>query len=124
GDRADRLFCDDGQEVANRRMVVGLPKPDESLAFELAAEERTDAGPGQAKRGVGLAIVAEQKGIAQRLADRAGADIRALGRHARAAPIVPMSEYFQARSVFHRRRCLISRSPAASSVPGRSSASS
>jgi hypothetical protein len=60
-------------------MVVGLPKPDESLAFELAAEERTDAGPGQAKRGVGLAIVAEQKGIAQRLADRAGVDIGALG---------------------------------------------
>ena len=92
GDHAHHLFRDQGEKVANRGTVLLLPKPDESLAFELAAEERTDARPGQTKRGGRIGIPAEQESVPERFADCAGVDVGAFGCHARATPIAPMSE--------------------------------
>jgi hypothetical protein len=91
-DHADHLLRYHGQKIPNRRTIARVPKLDESLAFELAPEKRTNAGPGQAKHRVRSDVPPEQERISESLADHTGVDIGAFGRHARAAPIAPMSE--------------------------------
>lgn len=81
--------------------VLAAPGAEERLALELAAEQRTDPRPGEP---IGVPLVrveGEDEGVAEDPANRTRLDVRAIGRGALAASLVPVGRQRAARGVFH-----------------------
>lgn len=75
GDGADLLVRNNGHKVRHDGLACRGPQFDEALAFELAAEQCADAGPGKTERVPGAAVESENEYIGEQVADGAGRDI-------------------------------------------------
>ncbi len=69
--------------------------------FQLAAEQRAEAGAGEAEKMVVVAVHLDHEGVAQHMADGAGLDVGTLRRRPGPAALIPIFEQLAVGWVFH-----------------------
>ncbi len=92
GDHAGRFMRDGGEQIFDRFAGGLAPQLGKDLALDLAAEQRADAGAGEAEPELIDKIRRQHESIAERMADFGRIDVGARRRRAGPAFFVPIIE--------------------------------
>jgi hypothetical protein len=81
-DNADFFLAHGGEQAAHRCLMAGVPQGGESFVPEFTSEQSAHARPGEAEAQLFARLRSNNKGVAQRGADRRRLDVAALRQRA------------------------------------------